>query len=514
MPHVDANDRHGANLDDMSRLRGSPHGLLRWYRLRRSYAACLAALLLPLGASAQTPPQAPNSTSGRTESQGWTPVMSKGPSVGIGDYTLTFGGFFALEGLYREHNLTSDVATPYKSLPFKDTTNYNLSEFRTSFRASRLDARLQGPADGANQFGGFVSLDFLGSSTTTNSYATNSYLPRPREVYATWADNDFGTYLLFGQTWSLATMARHGLEASSVLLPPGVDQQSVPGAVWLRAPELRLVKNFGRAGALGIALDTPQNAVKGTIPPGATATTPGGALFDSSVQYSTDVAPDVIVKGELEPGWGHYELYSLTRFFRDRAPATAGVPASITNNITVGESIGLGALLPLIPHTLEFHVSTLVGRGNGRYGGAELGDTAFNPNNGRLVALKEQQGVAGLIAHPTPEFDLWAALGVEHIESAYSFGNGNGDNSGCNISLVDIPTVAGVPVHGCTGAISAVRQATGGFWWTFIHSHAGSMKFGLQAQYTQIETFADAKGNIGRTHNPVLYLSLRYYPFH
>ncbi len=46
---------------------------------------------------------------------------------------------------------------------------------------------------------------------------------------------------------------------------------------------------------------------------------PGGNHLNPLAQYSTDIAPDMVAKIAVEPGWGHYELYGIGRLFRSRA---------------------------------------------------------------------------------------------------------------------------------------------------------------------------------------------------
>jgi len=46
---------------------------------------------------------------------------------------------------------------------------------------------------------------------------------------------------------------------------------------------------------------------------------PGGNHLNPLAQYSTDIAPDMVAKIAVEPGWGHYELYGIGCLFRSRA---------------------------------------------------------------------------------------------------------------------------------------------------------------------------------------------------
>src|SRR6267142_638460 len=47
--------------------------------------------------------------------------------------------------------------------------------------------------------------------------------------------------------------------------------------------------------------------------------TGGGGDFLQNVNVTTDQAPDVIEKVAFDPGWGHYEIFGLQRWFTDKS---------------------------------------------------------------------------------------------------------------------------------------------------------------------------------------------------
>ena len=51
---------------------------------------------------------------------------------------ITIGGFFAGETVWRERNMTSDMATNFAQVPFPFQPTYNEHEFRGSGRATRI----------------------------------------------------------------------------------------------------------------------------------------------------------------------------------------------------------------------------------------------------------------------------------------------------------------------------------------------------------------------------------------
>src|SRR5207302_59149 len=134
--------------------------------------------------------------------------------------------------------------------------------------------------------------------------------------------------------------------------------------------------------------------------------TPGGT------GVSTDLAPDLIAKVAFEPGWGHYEIKALGRFFRDRLTGN--------NNVTGGGGLGFGFILPIVEKKFDFTVQAMGGRGIGRYGTANGSDVTLRPN-GTIVPILSYQTLVGLELHPAPKLDLWLYGGNEYFgRSAYT----------------------------------------------------------------------------------------------
>jgi hypothetical protein len=148
-------------------------------------------------------------------------------------------------------------------------------------------------------------------------------------------------------------------------------------------------------------------------------------------QYSTDIAPDMVAKIVVEPGWGHYELYGIGRLFRSRA--------AFANRTIWGGGGGAGAILPLVSKQLDLQGDFLYGDGISRYGTSQLPDVAIKPT-GILAPVPELQALVGLIGHPTDALDLYVYGGLEQarqtsftVNGTLPFGYGNPlyNNSGC-----------------------------------------------------------------------------------
>jgi hypothetical protein len=234
----------------------------------------------------------------------------------------------------------------------------------------------------------------------------------------------------------VGTSLDKGAEIDALAKLPVEKQRS-----YTRNWQLRVVKDFGSWASLGVSVENPAELVYANI--GAVAnggnvggwlvnwSNPGNSFLGSGAfnnNFNADVAPDIIGKAAFDPGWGHYEVFGIARFFNDNTfgcvvaplttpagpggtpPAqTAGLCSTITANTLVpgaqsqktksGDGVGGSMLLPIIPKFLDFQASTMYGRGIGRYGAGQLSDVVVAPD-GSLSARRRprdrREDMAGL----------------------------------------------------------------------------------------------------------------------
>jgi len=436
-----------------------------------------------------------------------TPPKGK-KGLQIGAVTVTPGGFIEAAGIYRNKNQASDVGQNFNGVPFGNSSNDHLSETRFTARQSRLSLLATADIDPTTHAGAYYEMDFLGAAGTANSKESNSYNLRIRNIYGTVDWDDLGLHLLAGQSWSLATLYSSGLMPRQEDVPLTIDAQYVVGFNWTRQPGVRIVKDFDKKLWLGLSVENAQTTQTGSFPSGAgnqnNSGAQGGGLFDTdtgSVVYTNDAGPDIIAKAAWEPGWGHYEIYGIARFFRDRA--------NFQNKTDIGGGVGAGAILPIIPKMLDFQVSGLVGQGIGRYGAGQLPDVTYGPD-GSTHPLTEYQIMAGVIGHPNPSLDIYGYAGLEHADrwsvpgvSGYGYGNPLSSNAGCATEGSSLT---------CTGNTRDLMEGTAGFWWKFYQGDFGSVRFGAQYEYVARNVWGGVGGG-GTVDNNIVYTSFRYYPF-
>jgi hypothetical protein len=418
---------------------------------------------------------------------------------------LTLGGFLEGATIFRTRNETADISSAFNAIPFPNSPNYHLSEFHFSAHQSRLSLLGQGRVDTDTALAGFVESDFQSAPASESSIESNSYSPRLRQAYATLDRSDLRLHILGGQAWSLLTVFNHGLMPRQERIPLTIDGQFIPGFWWTRQPQFRVVQDIDRETAVGLSLENPQASVfSGPNPPlvPTTFSNPGGNHLNPLVQYSTDLAPDVVAKVAYDPdGWGHYEAYGIGRLFRSRA--------AFKNDTILGGGAGAAAIYPIVPKQLELQGQFLAGYGIGRYGTSLLQDVTVKPD-GVLAPIPELQALVGLVAHPTDALDLYLYAGIEQAGrtaftvSGKPFGYGNAlyNNSGC---LIEGSTL-------CAANTSRIWQVTGGPWYRLYKGEYGILQLGAQLSYTRRNIFSGIGGSPS-TDDLMLFTSLRYYPF-
>ena len=429
------------------------------------------------------------------------------PGIAAGPVKITFGGYVELAAIYRDRNQSADMGSNFNTaIPYPNSPNYHISEFRESARQSRLSMLAQGPQDGKGVAEGYFEMDFLGAAPTANSNESNSYNMRMRNIYATYRLKDSGFYFLAGQNWSFVTLEKKGMRARAEQVPLTIDAQYVPGFNWLRVPQIRLVKETSKV-SFGVSFETPQALIfNGPNKPLATPVfnNPGGSLYAPTNNYSLDGLPDITAKVAFDPKFGHYELYYLAREFRDRV--------SGSNHTESGGGFGAGMILPF-SKKFDFQISGLVGDGVGRYGSTQLPDVTVKPD-GTLSAVSSTHVLVGINWRPTSKWTLYSYYGQEKADAeaftavsggatlGYGYGSPLYDNSGC---LTEGSAV-------CAANTRQIEQATIGAWLKYYQGALGNLQFGFQLSHTKRDIFAGVGGDPNTDIN-IGFISFRFYPY-
>ncbi len=456
-----------------------------------------------------------------------------GPSsLFVNNVSITPGGFFELASVTRSHFIGADIATPFGNIPFANVPSSHVGEFRFSARRSRAALLVRGDVTPAMHLGGYGEFDWLSAAQTANENQTDLFNLRIRHLYMTVDNDDFGAHFLAGHAFSLATMDIVGILPRKENTPIVIEDQYIPGFVWARQDQIRVVKDFDQSLWFALSAEQPATTFGGTAPtvptvinilPGVISPPPGqgtivgGSLFNSVNPLSLNQMPDIIGKVAWDPEIAdrtiHMEAFGIFRSFVDRVVLPAGTSGFINrNNNSAGGGVGGSILVPVIPKTLEAQFSGITGRGIGRYGAGQLADVTFRPD-GSLAPNQETMFLAGLIWHAWPGLDLYAYAGEEYesqnfgytpLGTAHFVGLGNPEfvNSGCAVELSTA----------CSGNVREVQSITGGFWQDIFKGPFGRLTGGLEYMYVKKYGFQGIGGEPSRQEN-MFFTSLRYYPF-
>lgn len=459
--------------------------------------------------------------------------------------TLTPGGFLAAETVSRQRAIGGDVNTQFTGIPFSGQTAADFSEFNASARQSRLSLLAEGKLPHA-VLRGYYETDFLSAGTTSNDNQSNSYPLRLRQAWMQ-AALENGWTLTGGQMWSLATEYRSGLTTNREAVPLTIDAQYNVGFTWERQYGFRVVKNLSNKLWLAGAVEEAQTLnIGGHNLPTIVYQQAGnsGGLYNPTANYSFNYAPDLIGKVAYEPGFGHYELFGVLRFFRDRVfpnaqLATGASALGAYNSKATGGGIGANARISVFHRRLDVGAHILAGDGVGRYSTSTLPDTTAHPD-GSLELLTGGSILGSLEWHAIPRLDVYSYYGGEYAKRAFypnglyvtavsptygqpilvGYGAPNNIVSGCNTEVLPVSSPNGggyVPgsAANCSADNRNIQEGTFGYWFRFYRGARGTFQQGIQYSYAERHTWQgigiNGVGYSPKAIDNMWFLSLRYY---
>ena len=466
--------------------------------------------------------------------------------------TITPVAFFALEGVYRQRSINSDINTPFNTTPFPGSTEGHISELNFSGRQSRLGGLFEGNA-GTYKLSGYFEADFLSAGATSNNNQSNSYTLRQRQIWGK-AETKGGFAVTGGQTWTLVTEDGKSTDVRTEKLPNTIDPQYMVGYSWARQPGIRLQQRFGdvKTGAFTIAASAEQAQIQLATTAGA----PSNFLFGGAGQsgglynafngtYTNNLAPDLILKFAYDNKYSHYELGGLARFFRDQyspeiLSPTTGAIVGYTNALVKNTKTGGGVFATARVSTKFMDVAAqgMAGDGTGRYGSSQLGDVTVHPD-GTLEPIRNYHGLFSVETHPTKKLDVYAYYGAEYNQrTTYlsaagvqtGYGVRNAIDTGC--FAVPAPTVT-APIgtgNGVTGTPTAancasptrvIQEGMIGFTYRVVNSPKyGRLQYQATYSYLQKNTWSGILAGTaaaptafgqGRAENNMVHVGMRYY---
>jgi hypothetical protein len=322
---------------------------------------------------------------------------------------------------------------------------------------------------------------------------------------------DNGWTFTAGQTWSLVTLNKKGIETRGEWVPATIDAQYVVGYNFARLYTARVTKTFNKKVAAAVAFENSAVLPFGTIPaivsgvPGGVLSAGTGSLGNGN-NYSTAVMPDLIAKVAFDPGFGHYEIKGVMRAFRDHVLGTS------SNQKQAGGGFGAGMILPVVKGKVDFYAQGLYGSGVSRYMDSGNADLYIRPD-GALELVKAASFLTGFETHPTPKLDWYAYFGTEYQQrsagieagTVYGYGPASANYSKC---------YAPEATFSCGAPFKNLNQFATGFWYRFYKGGYGTLQYGMQYSYTQKVAWSGLSGTTSISPSGdenMVFTSFRYY---
>jgi hypothetical protein len=453
------------------------------------------------------------------------------------------GSFVAAETVWRSGATGGDINPQFNGIPLNHSDAAQLSEFYGSGRQSRIALKAIGKVDNMT-LTGYYEADWLSAGSTSNDNQSNSYTLRQRQIWAQAALNS-GWKFTGGQMWSLATETGHGLDPGTEVLPSTIDSQYAAGFVWERQYAFRVTKNFfNNQVFLGASAENPEtlNPAGSNLPLNEVIGSAGnaGGLYNPGNNYSFNLAPDIIAKVAFEPKFGgHYEVFGISRFFRDRvypnasaAPPTgstslSGTSAGAYNDSTVGGSIGASGRYAFLQKKLTVGLKGMWGDGTGRYGSSTIADVTLRPT-GQLALLHNFDAIGTVEVNHTPRLQLYFNYGGDYVFRNYfgkvGYGSPLTNMSGCRVE--PLPGGAANANGGtgfspstpsnCGNQTKDVQEFVAGYWYDIYRGEHGRLRQGIQYSYF-LRTLWSGAGGVANPSGSaygsdnMFWTSFRYY---
>ena len=449
------------------------------------------------------------------------------------------GSFIEAATVYRSGATGGDINTPFTSIPLENSDDAQISEFFGSGRQSRIAIKASGKAANAT-LTGYYEADWLGTGITSNNNQSNSYVLRQRQIWGQIALNS-GWNFTGGQMWSLATETTHGLDNGTEILPGTIDPQYTAGFVWARQYGFRVSKSFNDRLWIGASAENAE-----TLNPGGSglplnlilgSAGVGGGLYNATANYSFNLAPDLIAKIAYEPKWGgHYELFGISRFFRDRSypneAAAGGTGSSVGayNDSTIGGAIGASGRTTFLQKKLTVGLKGIYGEGTGRYGTSTIADITLRPD-GQIAPLHNFSALGTVEVNPTKRLNLYFNYGGDYVGrrpfGKTGYGSYSAAMSGCNTEPIPGNGAAGAYGGGgtgfspstpsnCAGNNKDVQEVTAGYWYNIYDGPMGRIRQGIQYSYFVRNLWSGTGGPLnpdggGKGTDNIFETSFRYY---
>jgi len=289
-------------------------------------------------------------------------------SVKLGDAVLDLGGFVDLENIFRTTNTQSNIATAYGAIPYGNTPQGNVTEFRTTAQFSRLSVKVTDNYRG-NHLVGYVEGDFSGNDAPSVYQSVNPHTNRLRLYFADFKRGKWE--FLGGQTWSWLTPNRNGIGPMPVDLAVtyNEDQNLGVGVPYTRAAEFRVAYHPNEHWAMGVGIENANQFIGGYVAL-PTAFTSIASQFDNGAQIgAANAFPDILSKITYDRDFSgrHFHAEATGLFTGAHASVMPTGSTAFKTHTAFGGGGQIAANYELVPKKLTFLANAFWSDGGAHY---------------------------------------------------------------------------------------------------------------------------------------------------
>lgn len=401
-------------------------------------------------------------------------------SFRIGGTEFKPGGFVDFTNIFRTTNVGSAVSTGFNGIPFSNTPQGQLTEFRSSAQYSRFSLDVTGKY-GENHINGYIEADFNGNDAANVFLTTNPHTLRLRMYYLRLSRGIWE--FTAGQGYGMETPNKVGVSITPSTLDTtmSTDGNIAVGVPFGRIAQLRLVAKPNDHFAWGLSVDNPQQF-------SGAATLPKGFAIANQTDGSTSAGvpnlfPDIITKFAYDTNPAgknvHVELGALLTSAQIAVPQP-GAPATgpFTKNSAIGGGV-LGGFNASLTKKFRFLAYGLYGDGVGRF---------FNGFGAQFAVVPIAVSPTTFTAEPSMihsgggygGFELQA--GAKDQIGAYYGGNYIGRNAFPDVTQPTLPIIG----YGGIGSPNSNNRAIQEGWLVFGHT------LWKNPQYGAVVLFSDS----------------------
>jgi len=428
-------------------------------------------------------------------------------SFKIGSADIKLGGFVDIENIFRTTNTQNNVATNYAAIPFSNTPQGQLSEYRLTAQFSRFSIQVTDKF-GANNVTAYCEADFSGNDATNVYQTVNGHTFRLRLCFF---DLKRGKWeILGGQTWSWLTPNRTGVGPSpaDLAITYNEDQNIGAGLPYTRAAEFRVAYHVNDHLALGVGIEDPNQYI-GTFVALPSAFASVGSQFDNGSQIGTpnlfpDIIPKVAYDTRIAGRHFHVEAVGLVTGVRSTAKPVGETTFASHSAVGGGGSIATNFAL--------FRNFLLLGNafwsdGGARYLVADGPQLVIRPNalGTDIAPSLVHAGATSVgfewIANPRSAFAVY--YGADYFGRNFFVDTTNTTTPG---------TIIGYGGPGSPGTNNrAIQQVTFDWLQTFWKSDMhGALQYYTQYSYLTRDPWYVGPGDPKNAHLSMVYAGIRY----